>query len=172
MNTKVKLQSVSSIAFSIHEIAAELKKDGYEPDLLISKTSIRIDAGFKQQYISVKLKVRYVYKTGDEEQEVMTHTAELVFHVFEGFKETFVKQGNGFAVSSETMNGLIRFFAVTAIGASRGMLAVKAAGTIIENHPYKFMNIEKFMAFTQRTNAHIKVKKELKAAKKKLVKKK
>ena len=172
MNTKVKLHSVNSTAFSLHELASELKKDGYKPDLLISKTSIRIDADYKQHFILVKLKIRYVYKADETEAEVMSHTSELVFDVFEGFKETFVKKGNGFAVSKATMQGLIRFFVVTAIGASRGMLAVKAAGTLFENHPYKFMNIEKFMAFTERTNPHIKIQKATKAVGKKLVKKK
>lgn len=172
MNTKVKLHSVNSIAFSLHEIAGELKKNGYIPDLLISKTSIRIDADYKQNFIRVKLKIRYVYTSAEAEAEVMSHTSELVFEVFEGFKETFVKQGKGFAVSKDTMQGLIRFFVVTAIGATRGMLAVKAAGTLIENHPYKFMNIEKFMDFAERTNPHIKVQKATKATTKKLVKKK
>jgi hypothetical protein len=172
VNTKVKLHSVNSTAFSLHELASELKKNGYIPDLLISKTSIHIDADYKQHFIIVKLKIRYVYKSDETEAEVMSHTSELVFDVFEGFKETFAKQGNGFAVSKATMQGLIRFFVVTAIGATRGMLAVKAAGTLLENHPYKFMNIEKFMAFTERTNQHIKIKKEIKPAKAKLVKKK
>jgi hypothetical protein len=164
VNTKIKLHSISSTEFALTETAHRLKTEGYDPERLLTKSSMRILVDFMQKQVIVSMRVRHVYETAGEEKEVMIHTGKLVFHVYEGFDSTFRETAKGFAVTRETFDGLIRFFTVTTIGTVRGMLAAKAAGTVIENHPYKFQNIEKFMVFVERTNRHIQIKADNAAA--------
>lgn len=159
MNSKINIHSIQSAAFSIHEIAGRLKTEGYDPQKLTNKTTILLKADFEKQTMSVSLRVRYVYNQSEEEEEeeVMQHTCNMVFNVYEGFDAHFKKTAKGFSVSRETYNGLIRFFVASTIGANRGMMAVKAAGSIIENHPYKFLNIDRLMDFVESSNKHIQI---------------
>ncbi|MCA6362727.1 MAG: hypothetical protein IM638_06790 [Bacteroidetes bacterium] len=157
MNSKINIHSLQSTAFSIHEIAGRLKAEGYDPKRLTNKTSIQLKADFDKNTISVIMRVRYVYNESEEEQEVMQHTCNMTFNVYDGFNDHFKKTAKGFSVSRDTFTGLIRFFVASTIGANRGMMAVRAMGSIIENHPYKFLNIDKLMDFVEKSNKHIQI---------------
>ncbi len=173
MKTKIKLSSVKSLQFQAHELAVLLREE-YDPAGLSTSAKVSFIIEPEQHLVHVIMKVKYLYIHDTEEPiELMSHTSDSIFEVFEGFEDTFELTKKGFRISRETFDGLLRFFIVTAIGINRGMLAAKATGTLVENHPYKLLNIDEFMMFVARTNPTMQVletfdsKKEIKSSRKK-----
>ncbi|MGL4598059.1 MAG: hypothetical protein ACRCYO_11040 [Bacteroidia bacterium] len=173
MKTKIKLSSVKSLQYQAHELAV-LLRENYDPAGLSTSAKVSFIIEPEQHFVHVIMKVKYLYvHDADEPIELVSHTSDSVFEVFEGFDDTFELTKKGFRISQETFDGLLRFFIVTAIGINRGMLAAKTTGTLVENHPYKLLNIEEFMEFVARTNPTMQVvettvaKKEIKSPRKK-----
>ncbi len=133
-NINVKIARIKEIAFNSWELTEELISDISESTLAFG-IGVRLIPIKELKEFGIAFSTTYSYNQGEKQKELCTYEMECVFNIVE-FEEAVKYKGEQVNIEDGLLTNLLSI----TIGAARGMLALKTAGTVLNRFPLPIIN--------------------------------
>ncbi len=139
----IRLVKVAEVADHCHLNRWEILRYGNRAEDIAIDLNARVEADHASDMLTLRLEALYTYMRGMVKRPLLSHTVEAVFEIpslaeYVTFNQTRDKVDLPPSVMSLMLS--------VAIGALRGMIAQKTAGTALENRPMPLINLTELVS--------------------------